>query len=223
VFLEQPGGSHDPVKGSMASFIFSVEVMKFLRTIHAQADKEFILVEKLAPLVVEEDSISLECVLDPGAGLCVFFLKFHGALEEIETHQRRLAALPRDGDRGDLMGFEKLPDVGLMYFIRHPEIASRIEFFLLQKEAVVAMKITGRTRWLRHDVESARHVSVYSFAHTWIGICFASVIDVASCFISSPTFVILFYPSCSKVPAKRRNQNLTRTPAPDGHPPRNRY
>jgi len=154
VFLEQPCSTLDPVKGSVATLIFPVEVVQLLRTVHAEADQEFILVEKLTPLLVEENTVGLEGVFDLSAGLLIFFLKLHGAPEEFEPHESRLAPLPGDGDRGDLMGFEKLPDIGLMYFIRHPEIASRIETFLLQEETVVAIKITGRTRRLRHDVKS---------------------------------------------------------------------
>jgi hypothetical protein len=52
------------------------------------------------------------------------------------------------------MGFEKLPDIGLMYFIRHPEIAAGIELFFLQEETVVAVQIARRTRGLGHDVKS---------------------------------------------------------------------
>ena len=76
----------EPVKGSVASLVLPVKVVKVLRTIHAEADQEFILVEKLAPLVVKENTVGLERVLDPCAGLRIFFLKFHGAPEEIEPH-----------------------------------------------------------------------------------------------------------------------------------------
>ena len=154
VFLEQPGSPHDPVKGSMASLVFPVKVVKLFGTIQAEADQEFVLVEKLAPLVVEEDAVGLEGVLDLGAGLLIFFLKLHGSPEEIETHESRLASLPGHGDLRNLVGFEKLPDISLVHLIGHPEIASRIELLLLQEEAVVAVQIAGRTRWLGHDVKS---------------------------------------------------------------------
>jgi hypothetical protein len=86
VFLEQPGSPYNPIEGSMASFVFPVEVVKFPRTIHAEADQEFILVEKLAPLLIEENTVGLEGVFDLRPGFLIFFLKFHGAPEEIETH-----------------------------------------------------------------------------------------------------------------------------------------
>jgi Trk K+ transport system NAD-binding subunit len=52
------------------------------------------------------------------------------------------------------MGFEKLLNISLVNLIGHPEITARIEFLLLQKEAVVAIKVASRTRWLGHDVKS---------------------------------------------------------------------
>jgi hypothetical protein len=110
----------------VTSHIFSVKVVKLFGSIQAEADQEIILVEKLAPLLVEEDAIGLEGVLDLGSGLLIFFLKFHGAPEEMETHESRLASLPGHGYLRNLVGFEMLPDMSLVDLIGHPEIAFRI-------------------------------------------------------------------------------------------------
>ena len=143
--MRQPGGPYNPIEGSMASFVFPVGIVKFLWTIDAQADKKAILVKELAPFVVKENPVGLEGVLDPGPGLLIFLLKFHGPLKEIEPHKCGLTPLPGDGDRGDLMSIEKLLNVSLMHFIRHAEIAPWIEIFFLQEKAIVAVQIAGRT------------------------------------------------------------------------------
>ncbi len=159
MFLEQPDSLHDPVEGSMASLVLPVGVVKFFGTIHAQADKEVVFMEESAPLVIEEDAVGLEGVLDPGARLLIFFLELHGPAEEIEPHQGRLASLPGDGHLRNLVGFEKLPDIGLVHLIGHPETTAGIKPLLLQEEAVVAVQIAGRTRRLGHDVKGLGIIS----------------------------------------------------------------
>ena len=90
-------------------------------------------------------------------GFCVLFLELHRAPEEIEPHEGRLSALPRHRHLGDLVGFEKLPDIGLVDLIRHAKAASRVEFLLFQEEAVVAVEIAGRSRGFGHDMEGLRN------------------------------------------------------------------
>jgi len=139
---------------SSASLVLPVEVVKFFGAIHAQADQELVFVKEPAPLAVEKNAVGLEGVFDPGTGFGVFSLGLNRVAEEIETRERRLTALPCDGDLGNLVGFEKLPDVGFVHLLRHPEIASRVAFLLLEEKAVSTAQIAGRTCRLRHDVKS---------------------------------------------------------------------
>lgn len=56
--------------------------------------------EEGAPIVVEEDAISLESVSDAGpAG--VFLLEGDGTLKEGEAHEERFPTLPGEGDFGE--------------------------------------------------------------------------------------------------------------------------
>ncbi len=138
VFLEQPGGPHDPVESSPACFVFAVEVMKFPWTIHAESDEEVILAEEPAPLVVKQDAVGLEGVFDVGPWFLVLFLELDGMPEKIESHKRGLASLPGNGNPGSPMEFQELADIGLVDLRRHPEIASRVEALLLQEKTVAA-------------------------------------------------------------------------------------
>jgi hypothetical protein len=143
VFLEQPGGPHDPVEGPAACFVFAIEVVKFPGTIHAKSYEEVVLAEEPAPFVVKQDAVGLEGVFNVGAGFLVLFLQIHGVPEKIESHKRGLAPLPGDGNPGGLVEFQELPDISFVDLCRHPEIAPGIELFFLQKKTVVAMEIAG--------------------------------------------------------------------------------
>jgi hypothetical protein len=66
--------------------------------VNAQADQEVVFLEERAPLVVQEDAVGLKRVLHDLAGPAVLLDELHGALEEVEPHQGRLAALPRHRD-----------------------------------------------------------------------------------------------------------------------------
>ena len=118
--------------------------MRFLETVCTQADQEVILMKKPAPFVIQKNTIGLEVVFNTGARFFVFILKLQGTSKKIEPHESRLSSLPGHGHLRNLMGFEKLPDIGLMNLIGHAKIASRIEPFLILMEAIVATKITGR-------------------------------------------------------------------------------
>ncbi len=154
VALQQAAGLHDLTESPAAALVLPVEVMKFLGTIDAQADQKTVLVEKPAPFVVKQDAVGLEGVLDPGAGPGVLSLEFNGVPKEIETHEGRFAPLPCDGDLRNLVDLEKLPDISLVDFLGHPEIAARVKIFFLEEEAVITAQIADRSGRLGHDVES---------------------------------------------------------------------
>ena len=50
--------------------------------------------------------------------------------EEIQAHQRGLAALPGDGSLWNSLRFQVLADICLQQFIGHPEAAARIKALL---------------------------------------------------------------------------------------------
>ena len=63
-------------------------------------------------------------------GFRYFSTIFYRALEEIQPHQGRLAALPGDRHLRRPVRFEELADVGLQQLIGHAEAAAGIEHLL---------------------------------------------------------------------------------------------
>ena len=153
LILQQTDSLHDPVKGSMPPLVFPEGIMKLFRTVHAQAYQEPVFAEETAPLFIKKHAVGLEGVFDNGTGLLVLFLQLHGTPEEIDSHERWLTALPGHGYPRLPVGFEKLPDIGLMHFIRHAKIAIRIKLLFLQEKTVRTVKIALGACRLGHDMK----------------------------------------------------------------------
>lgn len=141
VFLKQPCRLHDPIERPVAGPVFPVKIVQLPRSVDTQADEEVMVVEEAAPCLIDQYAVGLEGVLDRGPGLPAPVLQLYGPSKKIESHERRLAPLPGNGHPGHLVRFEKLPNKCFMNLVRHPEIAARVELFLLQEEAVVAPQI----------------------------------------------------------------------------------
>ena len=111
------------------------------------------LLEEGAPSVVEQEAVGLERLLNRLPGPLVFFHELDRALEELDLHQRRLAALPGDRHLGGAMGFEELPDIVLERLRRHPVLVIGIKSLLRQKEAVGAVDVARRAAGFGQEVE----------------------------------------------------------------------
>ena len=111
------------------------------------------LVEELAPLVGELGAVGLNRVLDRHAGAAMLLDARDRAAEEVEPHQRRLAALPGNRDLGSRLRLEQLPDVGVEQIVRHAEAVARIQHLLREEEAVLAIEIADRAGGLREHVK----------------------------------------------------------------------
>ena len=110
--------------------------------------------EELAPLVVEQRAVGLDRVLELLARAPVPLGQLDGAAEEVEAHQRGLAALPGDGDlAGPAATSSSWRDVGLEHVVAHPEPVARVERLLRQEEAVLAVEVADRAGRLGQHVE----------------------------------------------------------------------
>ena len=99
------------------------------------------LLEERAPGVVEQQAVGLKRVLYGLAGAAVFLDERDGLLEELQLHQRRLAALPGDGHLGRAVRFQQLADIGLERRARHPVLVVGIERFLREEETIRAIDV----------------------------------------------------------------------------------
>ncbi len=68
--LEKPGRPVDLVEGRRSAFAFAKLVVQVLGAVDAQAHVEAVLLEELAPRVVQEHAVGLQVVLD-ALGACV--------------------------------------------------------------------------------------------------------------------------------------------------------
>ena len=158
VLSQVPPALHHPVEGALPAAVDPVGVVDLARAVDAQADQEVVLLEEGAPVVVEQDAVGLEGVLHGLAGPAVLLDELDGAPEELELHQRRLAALPRHGDLGRAVRLEQLADVGLERGLGHPALVVRIQRFLGQEEAIRAIDVAGGPARLRQQVEARRSI-----------------------------------------------------------------
>ena len=78
----------------LAALVHAVGIVNLRGPVDRDADEKAVPRQKLAPLVVEQRAVGLECVLDSfvAAVLC---LQLNHALEEWHSQQRWFAALPR--------------------------------------------------------------------------------------------------------------------------------
>ena len=144
----------DSFKRGPPAFRDPVLVVDFPRAVDAQADQEPVLLEELAPFLVDQRAVGLEIVLDPLERLGVFLFERDDLAEEIQPHQRRLAALPGEHHLRPGHARDVLLDEPLEHLVGHPAGAGPAgQRFLAQVEAVVAVQVAGGTARLDHDVE----------------------------------------------------------------------
>ena len=97
-----------------------------------------------------ERPVRLDRVLDLLPRPEVLLRQLDGAPEEVEAHQRWLAALPRDRDERALgVRLDQLADVLLEQVVRHAEPAAWVEHLLREEEAVLAVEVADGSGWLR--------------------------------------------------------------------------
>ncbi len=158
VLAQEAPAAHHQVEGALAAAVDAVGVVQLARAVDAQADQEVVLLEEHAPVVVEQQAVGLEGVLHRLAGLAVLVDQLDRAAEELELHQRRLAALPGHRDLRRAVRLEQLADVGLERGLGHAVLVVRVQRFLGQEEAVGAVDVAGRAARLGQQVEARRRV-----------------------------------------------------------------
>ena len=157
VTLQHVEARDHPVEGGLAPLVDAVGVVHLSRPVDRDADQELVLLQELAPLVVEERPVRLHRVEDVLAGGRVLPLELDRASEEVQPHHRGLASLPGHDDlRSAGVTLHQLADVGLVDLLGHAEAAARIEHLLGQEEAVLAVQVADRARGLRHQMEGER-------------------------------------------------------------------
>src|SRR5580692_5419617 len=100
VLTQLPPAPHHLIESALLAAVHTVSIVKLAGAVDAEADQEIVLLEKLAPFIIEKDAVGLKCVLYGLTWLAVLLDEFDGAPEKVQLHERRLAALPRHRYRG---------------------------------------------------------------------------------------------------------------------------
>ena len=154
--LHRAQAPHDAVEGGLAALVAPVGVVQLRRPVDRDADEEPVLGEELAPVVVEQRGVGLQRVEHPLARCRELPLELDDAGEEVEPHERRLAAL--EGDHHLVRAavrLEQAAEVRREHVVGHPEPAAGVHLLLGQEEAVVAVEVAHGTGGLGHEVERA--------------------------------------------------------------------
>ena len=104
-------------------------------------DKKIVLLEKGAPLVIQQDSVGLKGMFYGLPGPTVLLNDFDGPAKELDLHERGFAALPSDSHRRRAMRLQQLLDVELECFVRHPMLLVRIQGVFGQEKTVGAINV----------------------------------------------------------------------------------
>ena len=122
-------------------------------TVNRDAYKYIIVSKKVTPIIIQSCPVCLESIFDPFSP-GIFLLELYGISEKIEPHKCRFASLPGKSDNGYLISFDKLFCEVLEQFVSHSECIAGEQFLLLEIIAVSAVKVTGRSGRLQHDMKS---------------------------------------------------------------------
>ena len=110
--------------------------------------------EQFTPVVGQQRAVGLDGVVDFLGRPTVQLGQLNRPAKELHPHERGLAALPRDRDLGGRgVRLEELPHEGGEQLVGHPKAVARIERFLGQEKAVLAVQIADRSGRLGQDVE----------------------------------------------------------------------
>jgi len=101
------------------------------------------LLEKRAPVVVEQGTVRLNRVQNRLSRFAILLHVHDRAFEEVEPHQGRFAPLPCDVNIAGRMSLQELPDVAVKQLVRHAEPVARIEHLLGEEEAVFAVEVAS--------------------------------------------------------------------------------
>ncbi len=91
----------DFVECPCAGVIEAIIIVEFFRAVDTYAEKEFVIVQEPAPLLVDKDGVCLHGVADLLTRPAVLFLQLHGPAVEIYPHQSRLPPLPCETGNGE--------------------------------------------------------------------------------------------------------------------------
>jgi hypothetical protein len=155
VFSENLCSPEHPVEASVAGTVFAVGIMQVPGTVNGETNKEVFLMQELAPRTVEDRTVGLHVIFTPHMGWTVLFLKLDNLPEEVQTEERRLAALPGEDHLLVVLALEVLPDEGLEHLVGNAPLLGLPEQLLLgEVVAVSTVEVAERPGGFHHHVHT---------------------------------------------------------------------
>lgn len=121
MLLQETDAAHNLLERGLFSSRTTVFVVKLLRSVDADTDKEVVLAKELAPLVGEQGAIGLQAVVDE-ATVGVLTLELEGTLIETDGTHQRLAAMPGEENLRLGLRLDVLPDECFQGLVGHHAI-----------------------------------------------------------------------------------------------------
>ena len=126
---------------------------------------QFGLVDPMGQQVVP-DAPAFDVEVETAGADTDLLLQFNGTLEEVESHQGRLSALPGEGDFENVMGGDVLSGVLFEQGVRHAETAPRKQPLFREEEAVLAIEVADCAAGLQQNVKSSWRRSGLRYSHS---------------------------------------------------------
>ena len=152
VFVEQTDTPHHLVEGGLPCYRTAIFVMKLLRTVDGDPDKEIVFSEKPAPFVGQQCGIRLYAIVNL-ASLGIFPLKHKCAPIECHRTHQRFPSMPGEEYLRSGLGLNVFLDKLFKQTVGDDVLpAIGIQFFLLQIVTVLATQVAERPRRLQHHI-----------------------------------------------------------------------
>jgi len=122
--------------------------------IQAETDQVIVILEELAPLIVQQGAVGLYGILETHVlyachtRLTILFLALDGFVVEIDPHQRWLAALAGYSNLRAAVRLDQLADISLQSLFAHTKLDIGVAKFLVQEETVRTAQVAGGARGL---------------------------------------------------------------------------
>ena len=114
-------GDH-PVERGLSALVAAVRVVHLAGTVDRDPDQEVVVGQEARPGVIDQGRVGLDRVQDGLTRPTVLALQLQAAGEEVDTHQRGLTALEREGDLLLIgMSGQELFDVARQDLVVHAE------------------------------------------------------------------------------------------------------
>lgn len=156
MLAQQRGRRHHQIEGGFAAAGYPVFVVQCAGPVDGEADQKAVLLEKPAPLVIEQDAVGLQVVADADPGRAMLLLQRHYPAKVVDAEQGRFTALPGEDNLVAILPLYVAADEGLQRLFIHPGLSRLMEqIFLVQVEAILAINVALGAPRFGHDVEAA--------------------------------------------------------------------